>query len=124
MSTLIESLERQIKRLEAMHGSDELYVIFLKEQLRACKANAGKSTQQALNFQSSAEISKAADQQELQHKSNEEWLLKSLDDINPQDPPTEENENQPVNEIHKINCFTWVLNLSLRKDGADGKVEK
>lgn len=45
MTTLIESLERQIKRLESLHGSDDPFVKRLKEQLRALKANGEKSTQ-------------------------------------------------------------------------------
>lgn len=55
MSTLIESLERDIPRLEAEFGSDNQFVKDSKEQLRAMKENAGKTTQdvyrmQAVNF--------------------------------------------------------------------------
>jgi len=54
-SSLAQSLQVQIKRLEAKHGSDDPYVKRLKEQLRAIKETDGKTTQdvyrmQAVNF--------------------------------------------------------------------------
>ncbi len=51
MSTLIERLPQRIADLEAKHGSDDLYVKDLKEQLRAMKANAGKTTQDVYRMQ-------------------------------------------------------------------------
>ena len=51
MSTLIEQLQHQIKRLEMKHGSEDQYVKQLKEQLRASIANEGKSTQDVYRMQ-------------------------------------------------------------------------
>lgn len=53
--SLIDRLPAEIARLEAKHGSDNKFVMDLKEQLRAMKANEGKTTQdvyrmQAVNF--------------------------------------------------------------------------
>ena len=43
MRSLLEELEADLPQLEAEFGSDSLYVKDLKEQVRASKANAGKS---------------------------------------------------------------------------------
>ena len=51
MSTLLEDLKRQIKRLEAKHGSDDQFVKDLKEQLRASEANAGKTADEVYRMQ-------------------------------------------------------------------------
>ena len=51
MSTLIERLQSEIKRLEMKHGSEDQYVKQLKEQLRASIANEGKSTQDVYRMQ-------------------------------------------------------------------------
>ena len=51
MATLIEQLEKDIPRLEAKYGSDNPFVKDSKEQLRAMKANAGKSTQEVFRMQ-------------------------------------------------------------------------
>jgi len=43
MASLMEDLPKEIKRLEEIHGSENRYVIMLKEQLRAMKETQGKS---------------------------------------------------------------------------------
>lgn len=45
MASLIEELPARIAELEAKHGSADPFVKDLKEQLRAMKANVGKSAQ-------------------------------------------------------------------------------
>jgi len=55
MASLIEELPGKIARLEAKYGSDNPFVKDMKEQLRAMKETAGKSTQdvylmQAVDF--------------------------------------------------------------------------
>lgn len=51
MSTLIESLKRQIKRLEAKHGSDSPFVKDLNEQLRASEETSGKTAHEVFRMQ-------------------------------------------------------------------------
>lgn len=46
MTTLLQSLPAEIQRLEKKHGSDNPFVISLKEQLRAMKETEGKSTRE------------------------------------------------------------------------------
>lgn len=51
MATLIESLKRQIARLEAEHGSDNPFVKDLKEQLRASEATTDKTSHEVFRMQ-------------------------------------------------------------------------
>lgn len=51
MATLIDSLKRQITRLEAEHGSDNPFVKDLKEQLRAAEATKDKTTHEVFRLQ-------------------------------------------------------------------------
>lgn len=51
MSTLIDDLKVEIKRLEAKHGLDNKFVNDLKEQLRASEATSGKTAQEVLRMQ-------------------------------------------------------------------------
>lgn len=51
MSTLIESLKRQIARMEAEHGSDSPSVKGLKEQLRASQEMSGKTAHKVYRMQ-------------------------------------------------------------------------
>ena len=51
MSTLMQQLPEEIKRLEAKHGSDNPYVKQLKEQLRGMQQNGDKSTQDVFRMQ-------------------------------------------------------------------------
>jgi hypothetical protein len=51
MKPLIERLPERIARLEAKYGSEAKYVKSLKEQLRAMKANQGKTAEQVFKMQ-------------------------------------------------------------------------
>jgi hypothetical protein len=51
MASLIEQLPSRIAELEAKFGSDNPYVVQLKEQLRASIATQGKSTQDVFRMQ-------------------------------------------------------------------------
>jgi hypothetical protein len=51
MPTLIEQLPAEIARLEAKFGSDNPFVMQLKEQLRASIATQGKSTAEVFRMQ-------------------------------------------------------------------------
>jgi uncharacterized protein (DUF433 family) len=51
VTTLIESLKAEISRMEAKHGSDNLYVKDLKEQLRASEETSGKTAQEVYQMQ-------------------------------------------------------------------------
>ncbi len=46
MTTLAAELPAKIKRLEASHGSDNPFVLMLKEQLRASKETKGKTAKE------------------------------------------------------------------------------
>ena len=46
MSTLMEELPQEIKRLQSQYGSDNPFVTMLKEQLRALEETQGKSAQE------------------------------------------------------------------------------
>lgn len=51
MASLIEQLPAQIARLEAKFGSDSPFVNQLMDQLRASKANAGKTAEEVFTRQ-------------------------------------------------------------------------
>ena len=70
MASLIEQLPQRIAELEQEFGSDNPYVVQLKEQLRASIATQGKSTQDVFRMQA-LRFTKQSSTRDLSKKTGE-----------------------------------------------------